>query len=131
MRAGVLGAGVIAETGTATTSSHEVELRLMPATNQEGESSRQTQVDRMTATGHVVLTSQSRNGSGDKLTYSSVTGEYVLTGTSAAPPKLTDPQRGTVTGEALIFHSGDDSVGLEGGGRETVTQTTAPEVHGK
>ncbi len=130
MRAGVLGA-VIAETGTATTSSHEVELRLMPATNQEGESSRQTQVDRMTATGHVVLTSQGRNGSGEQLAYSSVTGEYVLTGTSAAPPKLTDPQRGTVTGEALIFHSGDDSVSIEGGGRETITQTTAPEVHVK
>lgn len=130
MRAGVLDA-VIAETGTATTSSHEVELRLMPATNQEGESSRQTQVDRMTATGHVVLTSQGRNGSGEQLAYSSVTGEYVLTGTSAAPPKLTDPQRGTVTGEALIFHSGDDSVSIEGGGRETITQTTAPEVHVK
>lgn len=130
MRAGALGA-VVAETGTATTSSHEVDLRLMPATHQEGDSGKQTQVDRMTATGHVVVASQGRNGSGEQLVYSSVTGEYVLTGTTAAPPKLIDPQRGTVTGEALIFHSGDDSVSIEGGGHETMTQTTAPEVHVK
>ncbi len=130
MRRGVLGA-VIAETGTATTSSDAVELRLMPATNQEGEAAAQAQVDRMTATGHVVLTSQGRSGSGEQLVYSSVTGEYVLTGTAAAPPKLTDPGRGTVTGEALIFHSRDDSVSIEGGGRETITETTAPEVHVK
>ena len=130
MRAGVLGA-VVAETATARTSSDQVELRLMPATNQEGAPSGQTQVDRMTATGHVVVDSQSRNGSGEQLAYSSVTGEYVLTGTPAAPPKLTDPRRGTVTGEALIFHSRDDSVSIEGGGSETTTQTTAPKVHVK
>jgi len=31
-----------------------------------------------------------------------------------------------VTGEALIFHSRDDSVSIEGGGRKTRTETTAP-----
>ncbi len=130
MRAGVLGA-VVAETGTATTSSDEVELSLMPATNQEGEASGQTEVDRMTASGHVVLTSQGRNGTGEQLAYSSVTGEYVLTGTPATPPKLTDAARGSVTGESLIFNSHDDSVSIEGGGHETITQTTAPERHVK
>jgi hypothetical protein len=39
---------------------------------------------------------------------------------------MTDPVRGTVTGEALIFRSGDDSVSVEGGGRKTTTETTAP-----
>ena len=85
----------------------------------------------MTATGHVVLTSQGRRGTGEQLVYSGATGEYVLTGTPAAPPQMTDPERGTVTGEALIFHSRDDSVSIEGGGRETETETTAPEAHGK
>jgi lipopolysaccharide export system protein LptA len=130
MRSGAVGA-VVVETGTATTSSDQVDLRLMPATTQEGESGGQTQVDRITATGHVALTSQGRKGSGEQLTFSSVTGEYVLTGTATAPPKMTDPARGTVTGEALIFHSHDDSVSIEGGGRETVTATSAPEVHAK
>ena len=85
----------------------------------------------MTATGHVVLTLEGRRGTGERLEYSSVTGEYVLTGTAATPPKMTDPDRGTVTGEALIFHSRDGSVSIEGGGSETRTETTAPEAHGK
>jgi hypothetical protein len=37
---------------------------------------------------------------------------------------MTDPARGSVTGEALIFHSRDDSVSIEGGGGRTTTQTT-------
>jgi lipopolysaccharide export system protein LptA len=130
MHGGSLGA-VIAETGTANTSSDQLDLRLMPATNQAGEPSGQTQVDQITASGHVMLTSAGRKGSGEQLAYSSVTGKYVLTGTSAAPPKMTDPARGTVTGAALIFDTHDDSVSIEGGGRETITETTAPEVHVK
>ena len=73
----------------------------------------------MTATGHVVLTSQGRRGTGEQLVYSGETGDYVLTGTAAAPPRMTDPAQGNVTGEALIFHSRDDSVSIEGGGHET------------
>ena len=44
---------------------------------------------------------------------------------------MTDPGQGNVTGEALIFHSRDDSVSIEGGGHETRTETTAPQAHGK
>lgn len=128
MHGGALGA-VIAETGTATSSSDTVELELMPAGSENGGG--MAQVDRMTATGHVVLTMQDRRGTGERLVYSGATGDYVLTGTAAAPPKMSDPERGTVTGEALIFHSRDDRVSIEGGGRETQTETTAPEVHGK
>jgi lipopolysaccharide export system protein LptA len=122
-----------------------VEMRLMPAGDrgsaaggqaqsaggQSQSTSGQSQVDRMTATGNVVLTSQDRRGTGTQLVYSSVTGEYVLTGTAAVPPKLSDPEQGTVTGETLIFHSGDDSVSIEGGGQETRTETTAPAERGK
>jgi lipopolysaccharide export system protein LptA len=126
MRSGVAGA-VIAETGEAMSASDELDLRLMPA----GATGGQTQVDRMTAKGHVVLTSQSRRGTGEELEYSGVSGDYVLTGTAAAPPRMSDPQQGNVTGQALIFHSRDDSVSIEGGGHQTKTETTAPEAHGK
>jgi lipopolysaccharide export system protein LptA len=78
----------------------------------------------MTARGHVTVTSQGRRGTGEQLVYTGETGEYVLTGTAAAPPRMTDPARGSVTGEALIFHSRDDSVSIEGGGGRTTTQTT-------
>jgi lipopolysaccharide export system protein LptA len=80
----------------------------------------------MTARGSVIVTSEGRRGTGEQLVYWSETGEYVLTGTAANPPRMTDPSRGTVSGEALIFHSRDDSVSIEGGGRKTTTETTAP-----
>ena len=67
-----------------------------------------------------------RKGTGDQLAYSSESGEYVLTGTAAVPPRMTDPARGTVTGGALIFNSRDDSVNVEGDGRATTTETTVP-----
>jgi lipopolysaccharide export system protein LptA len=139
MHGGTLGA-VVAETGTATSSSDAVELLLMPAGNHDASGapalngqaqSGQAQVDQMKATGHVVLTSQGRRGTGEQLVYTGATGEYVLTGTAAVPPKMSDPEHGTVTGEALIFDSRDDRVRIEGGGRETETDTTAPEAHGK
>jgi lipopolysaccharide export system protein LptA len=129
MHGGVAGA-VVAETGTATSTSDTVDLLLIPAGNRDS-STGQTQVDRMTATGHVVLTSDGRRGTGEQLVYSGVTGDYVLTGTAAAPPRMTDPGQGNVTGETLIFHSRDDSVSIEGGGHETRTETTAPQAHGK
>ncbi len=130
MHGGVLGA-VVAETGTAKSTSNQVELQLTPAANGNGNSGGQAQVERMTATGRVTLTSQGRSGTGEQLEYSGATGDYALTGTASKPPKMSGPEQGTVTGEALIFHSRDDSVSIEGGGRETTTETTAPQAHKK
>lgn len=117
---------VIAETGTATSVSNETELILLPQGNHAGKDGGQAQVDRMTARGHVVITAPGRRGTGEQLVYSSETGEYVLTGTASAKPRMTDVAHGAVTGEALIFHSRDDSVSVEGGGRKTTTETSAP-----
>jgi lipopolysaccharide export system protein LptA len=123
MHSGILGM-VVTETGTATSTSNEVEVTLLPANKVKD--SGQAEVDHMTARGHVVLTSEGRRGTGEQLVYTSATGEYVLTGTAAAPPRMSDPSRGTVSGEALIFHGRDDSVSVEGGGQKTTTETTAP-----
>ena len=126
MRGGVLGR-VTAEMSAATSTSNQVELLLMPGSAQHSPgNSGQAEVDRLTATGRVVLTSQGRVGTGDALVYSGATGDYVLTGSANTPPRMTDPQRGSVTGAALIFHSRDDSVSIEGGAQETETVTTAP-----
>jgi len=122
MHGGAFGS-VVAETATGTSSSDQLDLRLMPA----GGSGGAGQVDRMTASGDVVLNAQGRQGTCAQLVYSSATGDYTLTGTAAAPPRMSDPAQGSVTGAALIFHSRDDSVSIEGGNGETVTQTTAPE----
>ena len=125
MRRGALGQ-VVAETGMARSDSDEVELTLLSPGNHAGTNDGPAQVDRMVARGRVTISSQGRRGTGEKLVYSGATGEYVLTGTAGAPPTMTDPTRGTVTGEALIFDSRDDSVSIEGGGHETRTVTTAP-----
>jgi lipopolysaccharide export system protein LptA len=80
----------------------------------------------MTSTGHVEISSAGRRGVGEKLVYTSESGDYVLTGSTSAPPQLIDPARGTVTGQALIFNTRDDSVSIEGEGQKTTTATTAP-----
>ena len=125
MRRGVLGS-VVAETAEATSRSQEVDLLLMPPANHAGKDGGSAQVDHLTARGNVSIESQGRHGTGEMLDYSSERAEYVLTGTAANPPRLTDPTRGTVTGESLIFNSRDDSVNVEGGQRATTTETTAP-----
>lgn len=130
MRTGVLGA-VTSQTPTATAASDQIELFLTPADQQTkgsvlSQSTSEEQVDRLVASGHVVLTSQGRRGTGEQLVYTGSTGDYVLTGTAAAPPRITDPARGSVSGQTLIFRSRDDSVSIEGGGRATAVETTAP-----
>ena len=54
----------------------------------------------------------------------------MLTGTAAVPPRMTDPARGKVTGEALIFNSRDDSVSVEGGGRKNRDGDHGAEIDG-
>jgi lipopolysaccharide export system protein LptA len=125
MRAGVVGK-VVSSTADATTVSNELELILLPPGNHAGKDGAAAQVDHMTSTGHVEISSEGRRGTGEQLVYTSDTGSYVLTGSAAAPPRLTDATRGTVTGQALIFNSRDDSVSIEGDGRMTTTVTTAP-----
>ena len=125
LQGGAVG-NVTAETADATTVSSEVDLILLPPGNHAGKDGAAAQVDRMTARGHVVVSAQERRGTGEQLVYTGETGQYVLTGTAANPPRLTDPSRGTVTGDALIFNSRDDSVSIEGSGRKTTTETTAP-----
>jgi lipopolysaccharide export system protein LptA len=117
---------VVAETGTATVVSDHVELLLLPPGNHAGPDGTSAQVDRVTATGNVSVSSQGRRGTGEQLVYKSETDEYVLTGTPSNPPRMTDPAKGTVSGTSLIFNSRDDSVSIEGVGRKTSTETIAP-----
>jgi lipopolysaccharide export system protein LptA len=80
----------------------------------------------MIARGHVALTTEGRRGIGEQLIYTSRSGEYVLTGTSAIPPHITDAAHGSISGEAIHFFSHDDSVTVEGGRSGTHTETRTP-----
>jgi lipopolysaccharide export system protein LptA len=83
----------------------------------------QSRVDRIVATGHVVLQQPGCRGTGEKLLYTSQDGKFVLTGTSAVPPHLYDQTHGNVSGDALIFNSRDDSVSVTGGQSKAVSDT--------
>ena len=125
MRAGAAG-DVVATTSNARTTSNEVELVLLPAGDHARSTGTGGQVDRMTSRGHVEVSSAGRRGVGEQLVYTNDTGDFILTGTVGAPPQLIDPSHGTVTGQALIFNSRNDSVRVEGEGQKTTTMTTSP-----
>ncbi len=120
--------------GTSTVVSQMAEVRLLPAGAHSGTTSpanasasaagtANSSVDRLTAQGHVTVDWPDRHGTGEKLVYLSDDGTYTLTGTSSAPPRISDQSRGTVTGSALVYHSREDTVTVEGDGGKTETET--------
>lgn len=85
-------------------------------------------VDRVTADGAVEVSQRGRRALGEHLVYTAIDGVFVMTGTPALPPKVVDEVQGTVTGAALQFHAGDNSVmvlgNAKGGeGRRVHTET--------
>ena len=80
-------------------------------------------MSKIVARGAVELQQPGRKGTGEELTYTTADGKFLLTGSSAVPPRLSDQVRGTVTGNALIFNDRDDSVMVTGGTSKVVTQT--------
>ncbi|RSL15849.1 lipopolysaccharide export system protein LptA [Edaphobacter aggregans] len=85
-------------------------------------------VERIVATGQIEIEQTGRRATGTQLVYTASDGMFVLTGTAAAPPKVVDDVRGTVTGASLRFHSGDESVvvsndGSSGAGQRVRTET--------
>ena len=109
--------------GTSTIISHETEVTLLPAGTHAASQASNASIDVLTATGHVGIDWPGRHATGEKLVYRSEDGNYRLTGTAIAPPRVIDELQGTVTGSALILHSGDDRVTVEGDGGKTVTET--------
>ena len=115
---------VTAEDPDGVIHSDQTQVYLIPAPKTA--SGQQAQLNRIVATGHVVLTQPGRKGSGEKLVYTADDGRYVLTGTPKDPPHIEDAVKGTTTGSTLIFNSQDDSVVVSGGQSSAVTQTRTP-----
>lgn len=72
-------------------------------------------VERVVARGAVEIEQTGRRATGQELVYTAADETFVLTGSKAAPPRMVDEARGTITGGSLRFRSGDDSVFISGG----------------
>lgn len=127
-RLGDFDGDVVAIAPDGTIRSDQTQFFLRPATQQKApkQSSDSSQIEKIIAEGNVILSQPGRKGEGEKLVYTSANGRYVLTGTAARPPRISDAARGTTTGAALIFNDQDDSVEVSGGQSAAVTKTRAP-----
>jgi lipopolysaccharide export system protein LptA len=121
----VFSGAVVAQTASGLVRSNFMDVYFAPAAGaqQPGKTAQSSQVSKIVARGSVDLQQPGRKGTGEELTYTADDGKFVLTGTSAAPPRLTDQVRGTVTGNALLFNDRDDSVVVSGGNGKAVTHT--------
>jgi lipopolysaccharide export system protein LptA len=87
-----------------------------------------SRLERMVATGDVLLTQPGRRGTGTRLVYTAADGNYLLTGDGQHPPRISDAEHGDVTGAALMLHGSDNSVEVlshdaQGNARRVVTDT--------
>ncbi len=131
----VFSGGVVAQTVSGVLHSSVMDVYFTPAAAAPGghgpaspspgktPDPQGSQVSKIVARGAVELQQPGRKGTGEDLTYTAEDGKFVLTGTSATPPRLNDQVRGTVTGAALIFNDRDDSVMVSSGASKAVTQT--------
>jgi lipopolysaccharide export system protein LptA len=72
-------------------------------------------VERMVASGGIEIMQPGRKVTGEQLVYTAADGMYVVTGRPGALPRMTDVAQGTITGAALRFHAGDNSVVVSNG----------------
>jgi lipopolysaccharide export system protein LptA len=122
---------VVAQTSTALMHSNFMDVYFTPApaaqppakSSAGSPAPESSQVSKIVARGEVQLEQPGRKGTGDQLIYTAADGKFVLSGTAAAPPHLSDQVRGTVTGDSLIFNDRDGSVVVSGGASKAVTQT--------
>lgn len=127
-RRGDFRGSVVAQNAGGAIHADQAQIYLLPAASKSDgrQELRQGQLDRVVATGHVVLIQPGRRGTGEKLVYTARSGSYVLTGAPGNPPRIEDAAKGTTTGATLIFNSQDDSVVVSGGQSSAVTETRAP-----
>ena len=86
-------------------------------------------LERVTATGDVVVRQPGRVATGQQAVYTASDGEFVLTGGEGVLPKVLDAVNGSVTGAALRFRSGDNSVTVEGRAKDGAPVTGDGRVH--
>ena len=112
-----------------TVTSNQMDVFLRPASQAQTaaqkpaspQSQTPAQLEKIIASGSMVLTQPNRRGTGDKLVYTAADDKFVLTG---GPPSIFDAEHGKITGVSLTLYRTDDRVIVEGDSRSpAVTQT--------
>jgi lipopolysaccharide export system protein LptA len=133
--------GVVASSSDMTITSNQMDVFLTPANlgrrafppvpEQSGAGSSPTvpksanavpaSLEKIIASGNVVITEPNRRGSGETLTYTAAADKFVLIG---GPPSIFDAEHGKITGVSLTLYRRDDRVVVEGDSSSpAVTQT--------
>jgi lipopolysaccharide export system protein LptA len=120
--------GVVAHGADGTLTANQADVYFIPASSASSAvsvlPSHSSQMERMVATGDVLLQQPNRQGTAQRLVYTAADDSYVLTG---GRPTVFDAEHGTVTGDSLTFYNGDDRVLVEGGEHSrSITHTRAP-----
>jgi lipopolysaccharide export system protein LptA len=115
---------VLARGPDMTVTSSQMDVFFAPA-NQSADkralAGTPARLEKIIASGSVVVTQPTRHATGDKLTYTSEDDRFILTG---GPPSIFDAERGKITGVSLTFFRRDDRVLVEGeASTPVVTQT--------
>ena len=116
--------GVTVRGADATIAAEQMDVFLQPrGQSQNGPNSTAggpSQVDRVVASGNVIVQQAKRRATGQQLSYLIAEAKFTLTG---GTPSIFDAERGKITGDSLTFYTHDDRVLVEGKSSPTVTQT--------
>jgi lipopolysaccharide export system protein LptA len=116
--------GVTVRGADATIAAEQMDVVLQPRgqsqNGQSGAPATPSQVERVVASGNVVVQQAKRRATGQQLSYIVADAKFTLTG---GTPSIFDAERGKITGDSLTFYTRDDRVLVQGKSSPTVTQT--------
>ncbi|HTZ96288.1 MAG TPA: LPS export ABC transporter periplasmic protein LptC [Terriglobales bacterium] len=113
---------VTAKSADATITAKEIDAFLLPrGSSSSNQANSGGKLEKIVADGQVVIIQPGRQGTGDRMVYTSADDKFVLTG---GPPSIFDAEHGKITGVSLTFFRRDDRVLVEGNSTSpAVTQT--------
>jgi lipopolysaccharide export system protein LptA len=98
--------GVILKGADVSITADRADVRLQPRGQKSGAATA-SQVEEITAVGHIAIEQPSRKATGERLVYTTYDGRFVLTG---GPPSIFDAEHGRISGDSLTFYSRDGRV---------------------
>jgi len=104
-RKAVFSGHVLIRGADATTTAENVQVLLSPHGSQAS-----SQLDRIIATGDIVIQQKARKATGNLLVYTAQDEKFVLTASEGRSPSIFDAEQGQITGDSLTFFTRDDRV---------------------